>query len=404
MRRERLLLLLMRILWLATVPLALGLFAAGLLLKLQQGRAGASETQIQHGLALAVWNSTILDLVLIAGFAVLASLLVWRRRDDWFAVFVSLALILVPVRLPTEYTLLVEAYPSLYWVVGFINVIGATCIPLLLTLFPDGRFVPRRSWIYVLVGLTYSAVAYFVPAYATIRFSPAGVLVDALMVGAGIVAQIYRYRYVATPLQRQQCKWVLGGFAVAFLGFYGSELLLVLGAGLWPELADAPLANLVPQLIANLALLMVPVTITLSILRYRLWHVDVLIRRTLIYSTLTVALAVIYAGTVVILQPTFLWMTGQRATELVTVLSTLAVAALFSPLRRRVQDVIDRRFYRRKYDAARTLAAFGAIARDEVDLETLRYALTQVVEEAVQPARLSLWLAPSPQEAAKLPE
>ena len=404
MRRERLLLLLMRILWLATVPLALGLFAAGLLLKLQQGRAGASETQIQHGLALAVWNSTILDLVLIAGFAVLASLLVWRRRDDWFAVFVSLALILVPVRLPTEYTLLVEAYPSLYWVVGFINVIGATCIPLLLTLFPDSRFVPRRSWIYVLVGLTYSAVAYFVPAYATIRFSPAGVLVDALMVGAGIVAQIYRYRYVATPLQRQQCKWVLGGFAVAFVGFYGSELLLVLGAGLWPELADAPLANLVPQLIANLALLMVPVTITLSILRYRLWHVDVLIRRTLIYSTLTVALAVIYAGTVVILQPTLLWMTGQRATELVTILSTLAVAALFSPLRRRVQDVIDRRFYRRKYDAARTLAAFGAIARDEVDLETLRYALTQVVEEAVQPARLSLWLAPSPQEAAKLPE
>lgn len=393
MNRTRLLLLSMRLLWLATVPLSLGLFAAGLLLKLQQEPIGTAERQIRHGMALATWDSTLLDLLLIAGFALLAGLLVWRRRDDWFAVFVSMALILVPVRLPTEYALLSETYPSLYWIVGFISVLGATCIPLLLSLFPDGHFVPRRSWLYVLAGLTYSTVAYFVPAYTTIRFTVVGFLIDALMVGAGIAAQIYRYRHVATPLQRQQCKWVLGGFSVAFAGFYTAELPLVVGATVWPELIGGWLYSLLPQLIANLTLLMVPVTITISILRYHLWHVDVLIRRTLTYSVLTMALAAIYATSVVVLQQTIFWITGQRASELVIVISTLAVAALFSPLRHRIQRTIDRRFYRRKYDAVKTLAAFSAIARDEVDLEKLRESIIQVVEETVQPAQLALWLA-----------
>lgn len=403
MNRGRLLLLLVRLLWLVTVPLALGLFIAGLLLKLQQERAGAPDLQIQHGMALATWNSTILDLLLIAGFAFLAALLIWRRRNDWFAVVLSATMILMPVRLPTEYSVLVAANPSLYWVIGMISVVGATSIPLMLALFPDGRFVPRRSWLYVLAGLIYASIAYFVPAYALIRFSPAGVVVDALMVGAGIVAQLYRYRTVATPLQRQQCKWVLVGFVVAFVGFYLSELPLLVGARFWPDLADSPVFNLLPQLIANLALLAVPVTITLAILRYHLWQVDVLIRRTLIYSTLTFTLAVVYAGTVVILQQTLLWLTGRQASELVTVLSTLAVATLFSPLRRRIQGLIDRRFYRRKYNAAKTLADFGAIARDEVDLEALEDALARAVEETMQPARLSLWLAPSIQDAPNLP-
>ena len=153
MTRARRLLLLTRLLWLATVPLALSLFAAGFLLKLEQERAGAVEARIRHGMALATRDSSFLDLMLIGGFAFLAALLVWRRRDDWFAILVSATMILLPVRLPTEYGLLVQAYPSLTWVVGFVSVLGATSIPLVLTLFPDGRFVPRRSWLYVLAGL-----------------------------------------------------------------------------------------------------------------------------------------------------------------------------------------------------------------------------------------------------------
>lgn len=405
MDRPRLLLLITRLLWLATVPLALGLFVAGLLLKLEQERAGAPDVHIRHGMALATWESTFLDLVLVGGFSLLAALLVWRRRDDWFATLLSATMILLPVRLPTEYAMLVAACPSLNWVVGFVSVVGAASIPLMLSLFPDGHFVPRRSWLYVLAGLVYSIVAYFVPAYAIVRFSAAGIFVDAAMVGAGIFAQVYRYRHVATPVQRQQCKWVVAGFAVAFVGFYTAELPLLLGARLWPELTRTALFERIPQLIASLALLMVPLTITISILRYRLWHVDVLIRRTLIYTTLTVALASIYAGSVVVLQQMILLLTGQRTSELVIVLSTLAVATLFTPVRRSVQHAIDRRFYRRKYDAAKTLAAFSAIARDEVDLEKLRDSLMQVVEETVQPSRLTLWLAPStPQARSQPPE
>lgn len=394
MERQRLLLLLARLLWLATVPLALLLFIAGLLLKLQQGQEGAPEMHIRHGMALATWNSTLLDLLLLAGFAVLAGLLIWRRGHDWFAVLLSMAMILVPVRLPTEYTLLVAAYPSLHLIVGLVSVVGAGAIPVMLVLFPDGRFVPRQSWLYVIAGFIYAAVAYLLPAYAAIRFTPLGALIDALMVSIGIGAQVYRYRYAATPLQRQQCKWVLAGFSVGAAGFYVSELPLLLGARFWPALTESPQFELLPQLVANLALLMVPLSITLSILRYRLWDIDVLIRRTLVYSILTLSLAVIYGLIVIILQPTLLWFTGSQATQFVTALSTLAVAALFTPLRRRVQLAIDSRFYRRKVDAAKTLAAFGAIARNEVDLQTLQDALAQVVANAVQPARLSLWLTP----------
>lgn len=142
-----------------------------------------------------------------------------------------------------------------------------------------------------------------------------------------------------------------------------------------------------------MAILGIPVSIGIAILRCRLWDIDVLIRRTLIYAVLTALLALAYFGSVVVLQNLFGAVTGQRETPLVTVLSTLVIAALFVPVRRRVQAFIDRRFYRRKYDAARTLAAFGTALRDETDLDQLTAHLTAVVDEAMQPDSVGLWLA-----------
>jgi hypothetical protein len=141
-----------------------------------------------------------------------------------------------------------------------------------------------------------------------------------------------------------------------------------------------------------LANALIPLSIGMAILRSRLWDIDLLIRRTLVYAALTGLLALAYFGSVLVLEGFVRLLTGQSQSQVVTVVSTLAIAALFVPVRRRVQAFIDRRFYRRKYDAARTLAQFGANLRDEVNLDDLSTHLLDAVDETLQPASVSLWL------------
>jgi hypothetical protein len=176
------------------------------------------------------------------------------------------------------------------------------------------------------------------------------------------------------------------------LGFVGPLSAFFMWIGfLAGDRVDLLTQNPVLTIFSGSLMSLLPITIAISILRYRLWDIDLLIRRTLVYSVMTGLLALIYFGSVVFLQSIFTTITGQQSGAAVVV-STLAIAALFFPLRNRVQDFIDRRFYRRKYDAVKLLEAFAATARDETNLDALTARLAGVVEETMQPESTTIWL------------
>ena len=192
-----------------------------------------------------------------------------------------------------------------------------------------------------------------------------------------------RYRN-AQAIEREQIKWLLYAgafFAVTYaLTFFLTPV----------DESQSGWGNLW----FVLSILLIPIAIAIAILRYRLYDIDVIIRKTLVYGLLTALLAFVYFGSIVLLQTLFDHLTGQQS-PIIIVISTLLIAALFTPLRRRVQDVIDRRFFRKKYDAAQVLADFARHARDETDLDSLTAELARVVGETMQPERVNVWLADS---------
>lgn len=218
------------------------------------------------------------------------------------------------------------------------------------------------------------------------------VLVPLVVFGSLVFAQVYRYRRVSTPVERQQTKWVVFGAAIALLGFLLLGYLLPTFLKLFIPLQSI---GLLPSVILvtsiYLLLLLIPLSIAIALLRYRLWDVDVLINKTLVYGLLTSTLVAVYAVCIVGLEALLRGLFNQTS-EIAIVISTLVIAALFQPLRKRIQAIIDRRFFRRKYDAVRTLAAFSATLRNEVNLNQLSDQLVAVVHETMQPAHISLWL------------
>jgi hypothetical protein len=198
---------------------------------------------------------------------------------------------------------------------------------------------------------------------------------------ASLVARLHQARAV----ERQQIKWV------AYAGALGAGASLPTYTVL--EAVDLRWLHLVGYVPALIGILGVPTAVGIAITRYRLYEIDLIINRTLVYGSLTVTLIALYFVGIVVLQRAFVFLSGEKST-LAVVASTLLGAVLFTPLRRRIQSFIDRRFYRRKYDAAKTLEAFSAKLRDETDLDALRDDLVGVVRETMQPAHISLWLRP----------
>ena len=279
----------------------------------------------------------------------------------------------------------------------------------LLLLFPDGRLPSPRwrpvAWLAGL-GIIGFVVGYALEAGPLGDFpelvnpygvdSPAVViatLVANVVVGGSMVAAaislIVRARR-AGRVERQQIKWLGYGGAVVVGTIFVSG-----GISVWSETLSIAAISL--------GLLGLPVFTGVAIVRHRLYDIDVLVNRTLVYGSLTATLALIYFGGVVGWQYVFRALTGQGST-LAVVASTLAIAALFNPLRRRVQDFVDRRFYRRKYDAVKTLAAFSTRLREETNLDALRDDVVEVVRDTMQPEHVSLWLRPETTYETKRPE
>ena len=269
---------------------------------------------------------------------------------------------------------------------------------LVLVVFPDGKLLNRSWWAVVWMAVGGSAlVALFMaldPSWNNPLALERGVFKDLVepLGRIGFVLLIVSWLCAAiallirvdkgSPVERQQIKWLAYFAILMFVGF------AFVGAGLfgsiwiyWAEILSSAAFNCLP------------IGVGIAILKYRLYDIDLLINRTLVYGALTGILALVYLGGVVALQALFRYLTGQGS-QLAIVASTLAIAALFGPLRRRIQAFIDRRFYRRKYDVTKTLEAFSAKLRDETDLDALRADLVGVVGETMQPAHVSLWLRP----------
>jgi hypothetical protein len=216
-------------------------------------------------------------------------------------------------------------------------------------------------------------------------YKPVQTIMSALLLVA--VVSTLGYRLLRTSgIERQQIKWPAFIAVVAAGGsvLYDTAISEAIGSR-WLEWAG--------YVVVIAALVGFPISIGIAIVRYRLYEIDTLINRTLVYASLTVTLVTLYFGGIVVLQRLFVVLTGQQST-LAVVASTLLIAALFSPLRRRIQSFIDRGFYRRKYDARKTLEAFSTKLRNETDLEALNDDLVGVVRETMQPAHVSLWLRP----------
>lgn len=321
--------------------------------------------------------------ILAVGLAI-GALVLWRMRDSWFGLLTATVLMLTPTALFLNPISMAELPPAHLFLFDLAGMVWPFFF-LWLYLFPDGRAVPRWTlWIAVPTYLYLFAsflADILLPlseqAAALANLFTGGSIVFAILVPLILGSQVYRYRQVSGPVEKEQTKWFVFGLALF--------LLVVLLFLTMPRFAAFNNA------IGHIELIILPLAIGISILRYRLWDIDVIIRRTTTYAIITSLLVFVYFGSVVVLQKLFTDLTGQSST-IAVVLSTLLIAALFLPLRRRVQDWVDRRFFRRKYDAEKVLDAFAATVRDETDLDRLTAELVRVIQETMQPATISIAL------------
>lgn len=344
---------------------------------------------------------TMLDVVEALAFALTGLFIFWRKSDDWMVMLISVGFTTFGSLFVPTLVRLTEMEPAFTMPVSIVRAVGlATSLIAFYYLFPDGRFVP--GWTrWLAVGWTVLSVVWLLvpdaPAnliyldswYKNISIS---FVLFLFWYGTGVAAQIYRYRKVSKAVARQQTKWVVFGTTGAVVGFIVYYLPMVF----IPEIREPSVLRVYHILFGiplfDLFVLMAPVTMAISVLRFRLWDIDFLINRSLVYLVLSGLLVAVYFALVGILSLIFWDASLDRQPVFISVVVTLLISFLFSSLKTRVQSMIDRRFYRRKYNAEQALLEFGASVRGEVDLSRLSDDLLGVIQSTIQPTKVSLWL------------
>jgi hypothetical protein len=382
--------------------LIVALYAAGVCANLWfEGRLGLLDKDPLQGVIL---------LLGFGAFAVVGALVVAKRPANpvgWILATVALMVAVFPAGDSyAAYVMSTRGRPDALAVLGawaqgwYWYLLISLVFVYLPLLFPDGR-LPSRRWLWVAVvpgigtlaivvlgalsdTLTGQNVHYRIenplgieglaPVERLPVFGALGVFLGIGIIGA-VASVVVRFRR-SRGIERQQMKWFLYPASFLWMFFVVDYLPAIAGNAFFA-------AVVIGQ----------PVAIGIAVLRYRLYEIDIIVNRTLVYGSLTSALVALYFGSIILLQRFFVLVTGERST-LAVVASTLLIAALFNPLRRRIQAFIDRRFYRKKYDASKTLEAFSARLREETDLSELADDLVGVVGETMQPAHISLWLRP----------
>ena len=389
-----------RVVWIMLAVLCVGVFIASLPGYVQ--RLSADSQPYSLMIRPSTFTSVVNFInVLISIFAVLLSIalaviLFIKKPNERMAVFLSFYLLVYAIGFAGPLEALEQVRPEMnliaYWLITAV-LIGPMSIALF-TLFPDGRFVPSKARWLVLASLLVFPPTFYLENAFQITLENMLIWIGSfffiLILGAALYAQIYRYRKVSSPLEQQQTKLVIYGIALWLL-------LMLLSSIPYYYLLSLPPGSQSPWWVPftswvwYISLTILPVSLTIAVMRYRLYDIDFLINRGLVYGSLTVMLALVYFGSVVVLQSLFRSVTGQQA-PIAIVVSTLIIAALFQPLRQRSQAFVDRRFYRRKYDTEKTLETFAVNVRDEVDLKKIDDTLLQVIVDTMQPTHVSLWL------------
>jgi hypothetical protein len=357
----------------------------------------------------APWRDQAVSLVGIVGAPILGGLIASRRpRNPYGWVWLGFGMGLALQQFAASYAAYALVEPgtlvaplTISNVLGLGNQVSLAVAPFLLLLFPTGRLPSRRwrpvAWISALSGATILILVFLFDnpdqVGGTIGIMAASVVfVIFATIAVSALSLLFRYRR-ARGVERQQLKWVAFTAVLAAIFLVGGQLFWLAGLLIsYLVGGDLPSLNRSLDNLLNVALqVCLYAGVGIAILRYRLYDIDIIINRTLVYGSLTVSLALVYLGGVISLQSLLRAITSQGS-QLAIVASTLAIAALFNPLRRRIQNFIDHLFYRRKYDAVKTLEAFSARLREETDIDALNTELLSTVRETVQPEHVSLWL------------